>query len=182
MMTKQAKRTSVRRLGWLSTMAVLMVSGVLGVSAQTAGASPLLSCTGTEHHTFSPGLTDVKQTVELSTYISYDLCLGLLEDRTGVISEKYVIPELSCTSLLEPLPATAVIDWSTGGKSTLDYTATATNIDGNTVLAIDGTIINGEFAGDPVAGANVFVNSQLDACSESGGLKSANGEAELDIL
>jgi hypothetical protein len=90
---------------------------------------------------------------------------------------------VSCNSLLELGSGVGTINWSVGTSSAWDRSVVAVDVkDDLVVVAEEGTITSGEFAGHEATGRLTFPPSSLDPCSQLGGLKSHNALATFEVL
>jgi hypothetical protein len=183
-MMEYAGRSSARRLGWLSVAVLFMVGVAISAHAQSASATSLLACAGTEHESFSPGITNEPREIEVTTEYNYSSCINdenLFEGRTGSGTRK-IVKELSCENVSTFLKGERTIDWSNGKSSVLDLTEILT--DGLAVGQLEGvgTVASGEFEKDTATDTLTFLDIDLaDACTEPGGIKEIDGLATLEI-
>jgi hypothetical protein len=175
---------SMRRSVCLTSIAALLLAcGALIVLTASASADPLLECSGSSHETLNPGLTDTQQEVHAKSELNYSSCTNvenLLEGRTGVGSDE-ISANIACDDILTVLTGTRTIKWNNGKTSVLDLTGELTNVLGEGIVTLAGTVTSGEFEGATVGGQDEFVESDLDACTEPGGLKSITGLTEFEL-
>jgi hypothetical protein len=178
-MTDATKRTAAA----LAAVAALVCAG-LAATAPSAGALTLLRCTGSTAATYTPALTDTPTRTVVAATTTYSGCLnalGLSERRTGSTSGSSTVPDASCLDLLVPGRGQEVVDWSTGGSSAYQYTATANEVDGVFQRVASGTVVSGEFTGATVVTTTTIPALDPLACAGAG-VPSASGLATITIV
>lgn len=140
----------------------------------------LVTCVGTHAATWTPGLTNTVQTVTLSTQSLWSCPLP----GTSASSEQYVSQQLSCETLLKSGSLKWVIDWAGGETTTAQLNAVANVVDGNVVVTLTGSVVEGLYLGDNVAITVTDTNlgaTLESACTSPGGLTNASGPSVLTI-
>ncbi len=143
-----------------------------------AHALTLVTCTGTDDVSFSPGLTYAQQTVALSGQDS-GTCTSLTDPSLHSVSDPFggMVP-LTCTDLTTSgVEAPETLYWN--GGTTLVSQWDATNhielVNGNLVSILTGPITSGTLAGATLTLTVTMLASQLDACTQPGGLQHLSG-------
>jgi hypothetical protein len=154
----------------------------------SASAASLVTCTGTEQITFTPGLKNTKGTVsnQIEDRFGSSLVPCVSSDPSlhrGTSSFTF-LGEGSC---LEPAFVADVsqdILWDNGQTSTFAFTTRNTIVNGITASLNTGTITAGEFAG---ASATLIIAetptlAELLACASPAGLSSFSGPLTFAIV
>lgn len=178
------------RLGCALTVAACL-AGSLSLSVPaSAQAANLVSCTGTETVTFSPGLTNTPHPLTVTTADNFPVCIHasapILMPATahGQISRT-----ASCLDLLGGGPGVRVLHWANGQTSTYSFVSSANVVNGNIVTVSTGTITDGLYKGASATG-NVVLTPLLangtlnltDTCNSSEGMISASGAYIFNVL
>lgn len=175
-----------RRLPAVLAAAVLTVAAVL-VPAGAAQAVPtLVTCTGTESVTYSPGLTNTPTSIATSRADDYDPCthvVGLsITSETGV-SGVSGTATIACTTLLSSGSAAKTITWSDATTSVFSFSYVANAVGANVVVVATGTITSGRYAGATAVEEITYAGlvSGLLACGTPGGITGLTGTTVLTI-
>jgi hypothetical protein len=138
------------------------------------------TCIGEEGITYSPGLTNTVQEVEIAGKADFS-CLSLADPSitSGVVSYD-TRGTRSCDDLLEEQSFDVTYEWSTGATSTANLDFTPSHVDGQLVFEGTSTVISGLFKGATVAEAFTVLGS-LNACETTEGLTSVGGPSVLEI-
>ncbi|MBZ5710727.1 hypothetical protein [Nannocystis pusilla] len=162
--------------------AVLVTIGVVVSTClfQTprAMAVTVLTCTGSQSTTFSPGLTYTPQPVTASTSITYNCLGGAVTSGTTVVNAK--LPAASCADL-QSSTGTTFITWNTGEVTGYEWTSTRANVAGNLVTTAVGVVKTGKFLMGTVTYTSVSPNVLTNACASPKGLTNQTGPATLSI-
>lgn len=169
-----------------SAVALLIaLSAVLPVPAAHAAVGSV-TCTGSSHVTYTPGLTLTPQTVTVHETDTVPSCTSTDATISSVITApfSYSVPNASCNSIeLNPGGGgTLVVHWNNGQTSTLtgligELTATA-GIVQNTAT---GTVTAGEFTGATAVISWVYVLVNPLLCLLPGGLAAQDGTILVQI-
>jgi hypothetical protein len=179
----------LRKFAVLFAVPALALTG-MAASAAPGNASPqLVTCTGTENATYSPGLKQTDQTVTITTSTTYSVAgLGACVNLSGNGKNLNIARETfsgtgvaNCVN--KGLGGTGTIVWGSGDTSTFAYTVNiALRPDGILVLQGTGTITLGLFAGDTLAKTvTEEILNPLTGCIASGGLISSTGAVNAII-
>ena len=178
-------------LKWVEAHAIqAVVLGGLILLSLPAHAVNLVSCTGTESITFSPGATQTPRLTTLTTATSLPLCVHasapVLMPASG---HSQISHSLSCDELANGATGTKVFQWTNGQTSTFSFVSTATTVDGNFVVTLNGTITAGLYQGASAVASTVFTpllatgNATLaDTCNTDTGVTSASGIIMFNVL
>ncbi|MFC4055075.1 hypothetical protein ACFOY4_35760 [Actinomadura syzygii] len=145
--------------------------------AQAAGADVgSLTCTGTSHLAYSPGLTFTPQTVTITETDTYTSCTSSDPTLTsGHISGSFPVAGLSCANVTAGPDRYPVI-WNNGQTSTIAFTETeATVVAGVQQYVGTGTVTSGEFNGDTAVFTWAYLPPSPLNCLAPGGLTSQDG-------
>ncbi|MBF6331490.1 hypothetical protein [Nocardia transvalensis] len=185
MSTKKIAAAVVAAAGLAGTAAV-------AVPASTAAADfpAFLTCTETQDVTYDPPLTntvrETKATVTRGLGTEADVPVPCLGVGTTIIwgeSEDKSTQPRSCLELTAPgaTQVEATIRWSDGSKSTFrSTTRTVVRGEGTTVLQNTGTIVSGQFEGQPAVETLAAPNPDLTACKGEG-IRSLTFEGDFTI-
>lgn len=170
-----------RSIGVIAAMALTTGAGVL-LPASAAHAADNITCTGTSHLAYSPGLTFTPQTVTLTETDTYSSCASSDPSLTsGSIAGSFTVVGLSCANVASGADGYR-INWNNGQHSSMAFNeAESTIVAGVQQYIGTGTVASGEFAGDTAVVTWVYtVASPLD-CLAPGGLTSQNGTVIVEI-
>lgn len=163
-------------------------SAVCAVAVLLVGAPPAhadvvqVTCGGSQTTTYSPGLTNTRQTVQRAGQNIHSPCVSTLPPFAFSGSTSFSSTStLSCLSLTAANTGTDVITWSTGRTSTFAYNRTVTIVQGETVVTLTGSITAGDFSGATAVETITSVSLDLTACSTPQGITSTFGVSELTI-
>ncbi|WP_145927085.1 hypothetical protein [Jeongeupia sp. USM3] len=177
----------IQLLSLLSTFISRLIAGMLLMLGLCASAqAALVTCTGSAADSYTPGITQTAQTVQVDTTSTYSQCTSLLPlwNGSAVSHANFPFAGASCLSLLGVSTGTMAktINWSDGTSSTWSGgTSTVNAVEGSTVIVRVAPITDGRYLGRSVVETKVYLNTDLNACSTSG-MSSLNGTAELLIL
>lgn len=137
---------------------------------------------GNQTVSFSPGVTLTPQNVSVTFNAALGLCVSLTQPQiTSGTSSGNVTVALDCLDLLSTTTGTQTFNWNDGQSSTLSFTRTVTNLNGQTVLTLTGPITAGLFTGRTAVFVIVQPALNLLACQTPQGLTSQSGVATLAI-
>ncbi|MET0406352.1 MAG: hypothetical protein ABW123_28290 [Cystobacter sp.] len=152
---------------WVTALGLL--APLTGNARAPEAAPVLLTCTGSERATFTPGLKLYPQTV--STRIEQQLapCVGDERITSGTAVLAFTA-EQAClsTDLPGTVPGAQTLTWNTGETSRFVYTKTYVQNAGLVVAIKTGTITEGLFAG-ATAVMSIPATSNVLACLSAEG-------------
>jgi hypothetical protein len=160
------------RGGWLALVATALAVTGTSVSAPASAAGVDVTCAGTETVEYQPGLLLTPQNVRVTVHGMLSPCGSSDSGITGGAYLQSFTATLSCDTVLAPLAATRVFQWSNGRSSTFLYRRTINDAGGQTTVTFQGTITGGEFSGDPAVEQVVFVTPSSARCLAPPGLTS----------
>lgn len=178
-----------RLASWITVPAMAVGTSVLVAAAPAHSAVTAISCTGWDHATFSPGLTNTLRSTTVTNDEDLNVidafsptgsCLAVGSAATAGELDVAVVAPVSCTQIIS-LTGTHTIDWNDGQSSTIPYTATIVRGNSTTVITLTGTVSSGEFSGDSVVQTYTALNTAFAACSSPGGLLSLDLALTLTI-
>ncbi|GCD93209.1 hypothetical protein [Embleya hyalina] len=132
-----------RRRTAAAVVSLLVVTGLVAVTAPTAHAVASTTCTGTSQLGYSPGLTLTPQTVTVSASDSVPTCTSTDPTITGVIMSPYSYPvaNAACNSVQVDPGNVLVIHWNNAQTSTVTgLTYTTAVVAGVSVSTGTGTV------------------------------------------
>jgi hypothetical protein len=131
---------------------IALASCILVISPSTPARAAEVdaTCIGTQHTTFSPGLTLTPRDVTLTVNTLYTPCKSLSVPAltSATQTSSFVVPNASCLNPFDPGSGTKIIEWNTGQTSTFSFNRIGTNVGGSTIVTEIGLITAGLFAGD----------------------------------
>ena len=179
-----------RLMSWIAVPAMAVGTSVLvAVAPAHSSAVTAISCTGWDHVTFSPGLTNTLRSTTVTNdedlnvidaYSPTGSCLAVGSAATAGELDVAVVAPVSCTQIIS-LTGTHTIAWNDGQSSTIPYTATIARGNSTTVITLTGTVSSGEFSGDAVVQTYTAANTAFAACSSPDGLSSLDFALTLTI-
>lgn len=161
----------------------LLTLGVNAVTVTAAHASPGdLTCTENDSATYSPGLLNTPQTVNVTVHNTLN-CLSLSDPTltSGTLSLSVHGLTRSCTDLLASTTGHYTLRWNNGNTSTISYSITANYANGTLVVTEKGTVTAGEFTGDGSLHIATEPGLDLTVCNSAPGLTHANGTGTTDF-
>ncbi|MBW8485424.1 hypothetical protein [Actinomadura parmotrematis] len=175
----------IRARGRAVTASLLLAGGLLPLIAAPPASARLADVTcpaGNQTVSFSPGVKTAPQTVTVTYNAALGVCASLSQPSiTSGTSGGTVTVTLSCADLLSTTTGTQVFTWNTGQSSTLAFTRTVTNVNGQTVITLRGKISAGLFTGRTAVFTVVEPVLDLTACQTAAGLTSQAGVTTLLI-
>jgi hypothetical protein len=163
------------RISGISMVAFLVAAAFASPTAGAAHAGvQALSCTGGEHATYAPALTNTSRNTTitvsdaLGTAASPGVCVDIGNSITSGTASATVTRTASCDELGAPESGTRVFSWNGGGTSTFGYTREVIRADATTQIVFTGTITAGVFAGDTAVLTLTVANTALAACAGAG--------------
>jgi hypothetical protein len=170
--------TSIRRRSAV-TLVLAAALACVALSAGSAGAATLVSCTGDESGTFSPALTNTLQTVTYGLDVSYG-CSVSPTITSGTVSSSSAVPLSSCASLTAGGLRARTITWNTSETSTITFLAVATTGSGDTInIDRTGTVTAGKYLG-ALTHESFTTSIDRSVCSSTG-VPGYDGSVELTI-
>ena len=178
-----------RLASWIAVPALAAGTTAWTAAAPAHAAVTAMSCTGWDHATFSPGLTDTLRSTTvtndedlnvLDAFSPTGSCVAVGSAATAGELDVTVVAPSSCTQIIS-LTGTHTIAWNDGRSSTIPYTATIARGDSTTVITLTGTVSSGEFSGDSVVQTYTALNTAFAACGSPSGLPSLDLALTLTI-
>ncbi|MFJ4144929.1 hypothetical protein [Pseudomonas sp. NPDC089734] len=174
----------------LTLLLMLIIGAGLLVTPDRAQAqvANLATClTGTHTATWSPGLTNTDQLINVSTTSNWAPCVSPSAPlAVSASSSQSFQATFSCQSLLlQTSPITWVINWSDGATSTYEFTATVNNIGNlNTTIVGVGKILDGRYKN--AKAMTTFVLGDIESilnndCAQASGVTQVKGASSLVI-
>jgi hypothetical protein len=162
---------------------VALVAAAL-VPAATAPAHALAAgttaCEGSQTVSYSPGLSLRRREVTIHGTSTLGRCVSSADPTiTGGKSTFTATGRLSCTS--GDYSGTRKVTWNNGRTSTMSFTSVVSVSAGESVVAIKGTVTDGEFSGQKWSAAFTMFTTRPAACATTEGLPTASGRLLLDI-
>lgn len=137
---------------------------------------------GSQTVSFSPGVTSTPQNISVTFSVALGVCVSLTQPQIyGGSSQGSVTVTLDCLDLLSTTTGTQTFHWRDGQSSVLSFTRTVTNINGQTVITLTGSIICGAFTGRTAVCTVVEPALALTACQTPQGLTGQSGVTTLLI-
>lgn len=172
-----------RRLRLACSLAALLTVqlAALAPAAPAAAAPGDLLCTATSVITYSPGLTLTPSPQLVTWDVKYSGCTSTTGAAvSGGGRQGHVTNTRGCLALPASISGTRTITWDDNTTSTVDSTGQATDVAGQTVYTITGTVTAGRFLGDTFT--EIIVQASLDpiACATTG-VKSQTGVGTLTL-
>ncbi|WP_434743447.1 hypothetical protein [Micromonospora sp. SH-82] len=169
---------SRRALAVLS--AIVLAAGLVTLTAAPAQAAPtLLTCSGNQAQTYTPGLTMPQRPTLTTGVTSFSNCTGTTGPINGTAVRGFASNQ-GCLQGALTGPFTFVVGWDHGGPSTVRATdLVVTRVLGQTAVVLTGTVIAGQFIGATYTEAAVLFNVMPAACLAEPGVLSAAGPVVL---
>jgi hypothetical protein len=176
-----SSRAPIVRPILVATLAAIAACVLLAAHSTLAHAGILdATCIGEESITYSPGLTNTVQEVEIAGKADFS-CLSLTDPSVTSGAVSYDTRDIrACGDLLEEQTFDVTYKWNTGATSTANIDYTPNHVDGQLVLEGTGTVISGLFKGATVIEAFTLLGN-LDACETPEGLTGVSGPIVLEI-
>jgi hypothetical protein len=170
--------------------ALTLAAGTVALVAAPAHASvSSITCTGWQHDTYTPGLTNNLQLIT----ISIDDDLNVIDDNSPAGScvaagsaastgqqDRTFTAEAACTQFAV-YSETDTYSWNDGQSSTLDLSDVAVNAGSTTVITLTGTVTSGEFSGDKAVLTLTAPSTAFANCFTPGGVTTFDFAETLTI-
>ena len=166
--------------------ALLVGAVLLNVSplaAATAHAQQIsaLQCEGTDSDSYAPGVVFQPRDFTITLTARFDTCL----DTTGQVTSGGYGPEqftlhAACNDLLDGFQGPRTFAWSTGDSSVFEGTGQSTEVAGQVITTITGTIAQGRFQGHSAVQTITLPQPGLLQCLTTG-YTGATGVTTLTI-
>ncbi|MUN39006.1 hypothetical protein [Actinomadura litoris] len=171
----QAGRRARRAAAPAALLLTAALTALLPIQPADADVDTL-TCTGTSHLAYSPGLTFTPQTTTITETDTYTSCASSDPTLTsGHISGSFPVAGLSCATLAAGPDRYPVI-WNNGQTSTIAFAQTeATIVAGVQQYVGTGTVISGEFNGATAVFTWAYLPPSPLNCLAPGGLTSQDG-------
>lgn len=162
---------------------VALVAAAL-VPAATAPARAVAAgttaCGGSQTVAYSPGLSTRAREVTIHGTSTLGRCVSSADPTiTGGKSTFKATGRISCTS--GDYSGTRKVTWNNGRTSTMSFRSVVSVSAGQSVVAIKGTVTDGEFSGQKWSAAFTMFTTRPAACATTEGLPTASGRLLLDI-
>ena len=175
-----------RRVGVRAWVVVLAIGlgGIGGAVSATARAadSDDLTCNGTEHVTFTPGLTNEPRATKVVIDRTFRPCSSNDKALSSGVSHDEHQATLSCSDQPHAVSGTNDIRWDNGRASTFDFTGTSQEANGSGTGSGTGKITKGEFANDSVDWVVNVSDPHPSDCSSPEGDRSDDGTVSIRIF
>ncbi|GAA2010387.1 hypothetical protein GCM10009839_00330 [Catenulispora yoronensis] len=174
---------SARRSAAGSAAVLLAATGfntLLPAGPAHATASTL-TCTGTSHLAYSPGLTFTPQTVTVTETDAYTCTSTDTTITSGYTSGSFSATGVSC-AYVTVAPDRYRVTWNNGQTSRVAFTETEVTVTGGIQQYVGtGTVTSGEFTGATAVFTWVYLPPSPLDCLAPGGLTSQDGTVIADI-
>lgn len=177
-----AAHRPVRVWAWSAVFAIAL-GGVGGSFSSTArAANDDVSCGGTEHVTFTPGLTNQPRATKVVIDRSFRPCSSTDQALTTGTTHDEHQAVLSCDNSSHAVSGTNDVKWDNRRTSTFDFTGTSQENNGSGWESGKGKVTRGEFAGDSVEWVVTVTDPHPSDCSSPGGDTGDDGTVNLRIF
>ena len=147
-----------RRIATLGTATALVTAFLLTAGSTRAPAAALtgsadpqlavLQCTGSESDTYSPGVIFQARPFTVTTAGQFSSCLdGAGEVTSGAYGPEQFTLDVGCSDLFDSFHGVRTIQWNTGDTSVMDGSGQSTEVAGQVITTVTGTITQGRFQG-----------------------------------
>ena len=170
---------------------VTLAAGCAALAATPAHASVSgISCTGWQHATYDPGLTNTEQFSTVTTdddlnvidqYSPTGSCLAVGSTASSGEQDTTFSGDVSCNGISTHME-TDTYTWNDGHSSTMALSAQVAIVGSNTVITLEGTVTSGEFSGGSVLLTLTAPSLDFAGCSTSGGVTTSDFAETLSIL
>jgi hypothetical protein len=157
--------------------AVTLAAGCAVLAAAPAHASVSgISCTGWQHATYDPGVTNTSQFSTVTTdddlnvtdtYSPTGSCLAIGSSASTGVQDTSFSGDVSCDTISAHME-TDTYTWNDGHSSTMSLSAQVAIVGANTVITLEGTVTSGEFDGGSVILTLIAPTLDFAACSTTG--------------
>lgn len=152
--------------------AALIAVGVAPAAPASASASVAvadLTCAGSQTVLYSPGLTLVPTTQDISVTTTYGGCLSITNPDvvSGQSHVSTTVGSRTCLTPLETDTISVTITWNTGATSTFTATRTVTDLAATILVTYTGTVTSGLFAGALLVQTIVYPSIVAITCAIS---------------
>lgn len=178
--------SSISRLRAGSSRAAL--AGALAASALVPAAAAVpahaaigtATCGGSQTVAYSPGLTDRPRDVTVNGTSTLSRCASSADPAiTAGRSTFHATGRLSCTA--GHYSGTRQVTWNNDRTSTMSFSSVISVSGRESVVAVKGTVTDGEFRGQRWSAVFTMFSSRPAACDTPGGLPTASGRLLLAI-
>ncbi|WP_327138910.1 hypothetical protein [Nocardia sp. NBC_01327] len=162
------------------TAAAALTLGITMLAPAAHADDPLLiSCSGTGHQTYDPGLKLTAGPTLITADGSYS-CLGGGAVTGSDFGFHYTV-QAGCLLTPPVTTGTTTITWNSGPPSTVTATIAVTRPVGQTIATTVGTVTAGQFLGYTVNQTAVYPALDLVQCATDQGVTSSNGTVVLTL-
>ncbi|KNB53245.1 hypothetical protein [Streptomyces caatingaensis] len=175
----QRLRVWARRWGSVAVAVGLMMAGATGASAGEREERATVNCLGMNTIDFAPGLSVLPRKTRIGGTGAYR-CTSTVP---GLTSARSVIHGGGTNGCFTSDATTVeTVTWSTGERSVVVYPlGNVTQVAGQAVVLVMGTVVSGKFRGRAVASPGVQLTLDVPACATAGGVPSITGPSALLI-
>jgi hypothetical protein len=138
------------------------------------------ACAGSQTVAYSPGLSRRDREVTIHGTSTLGRCVSSADPTiTGGRSTFKATGRISCTS--GDYSGTRKVTWNNGRTSTMSFRSAVSVSAGRSVVAIKGTVTDGEFSGQKWSAAFTMFTTRPAACATTEGLPTASGRLLLNV-
>jgi hypothetical protein len=179
-----------KRLGWIASAMLLALAPAVLVAASADAASPSITCTGWDHDTYNPGVTNIAQPVAITTdedlnvidaYSPTGSCVAIGSSATAEQVDGTATAEKSCLQFVSGQNVTYMYNWNDGQSSTASVSQSFVRGAVLTVITYTGTVTSGEFKGDSVVETLTAPSTAFLNCFTSSGVTVLDFATSLTI-
>ncbi|MFB9838677.1 hypothetical protein [Actinoallomurus acaciae] len=146
----------------------------------TRQAVGTVACAGSQTVAYSPGLTTRSQEVTIHGTSTLTRCASSSDPSiTAARSSFHASGRFSCVS--GKYSGTRKVSWNNGRTSTMSFNSVVSVNAGQSVVAIKGTVTDGEFSGQKWSAAFTMFTSRPQSCTTREGLPTAAGQLLLTV-
>lgn len=170
---------------------VMLAAGCAVLAAAPAHADVSgISCTGWQHATYDPGVTNTEQFSTVTTdddlnvideYSPTGSCVAVGSTASSAEQDTSFSGDVSCDTISTHME-TDTYDWNDGQSSTMELSAQVAIVGANTVITLEGTVTSGEFDGGSVVLTLTAPTLDFADCSTSGGVTTFDFAETLTIV
>lgn len=144
---------------------------------QSAGT---VACSGSQTVAYSPGLTTRPQEITIHGTSTLTRCVSSADPNiTAARSTFHATGRVSCVS--GKYSGTRKVTWNNGRTSTMSFNSVVSVNAGQSVVAIKGTVTDGEFSGQKWSAAFTMFTARPQSCATREGLPTAAGRLLLTV-
>lgn len=172
----------MRRLSMtLAALSIVASTWVTAAPAQAGGALDL-TCQGMQTISYAPGVVVTPKQVVFKATEDFSSCVSVQDptiQKGAYTSTSQAL--LSCLAVLTPGSGAKTFTWSNKQTSVFTYTSNVSQVLGQTVMTLTGTITSGKFMGDTAVQVVTTTTPDALKCLAPPGVLSAQGTSTLVI-